>query len=414
MACVLALFLAVGSIPAGSWGWHWYRARGQWRAAEAAIARYDLEEAAAHLDSYLEDRPEEVRGWFLAARTARRLDRMAEASRRLERCQQLGGVTDSTLLEWDLQRVQGGAAGEIAVRLRKTIDPDHPDAPLVLEALAKGYLRADRLGDARQACALWVTQQPDHPWPWLWSGNVSERLQDLDKALANYERAVRNAPDDRDARLALGGLLLRRKKYDIAAEQYERVLSRFAGDDAASVGLAASRMGQGRTAEVVPVLDDLASRTPPPPKALLLRGKAALESDRTEEAEAWLREAVRQAPDDREAHYLLSQALQAQGKKDEAIRVAARVEELRKVTDRLNQLIKMIDNKPDDPRPRHESGVLALRIGRTEEGLRQLRGLLHLKGDHRETHAVLADYFRQKGDAERAEMHRSLAQTPPR
>jgi len=355
-----------------------------------------------------------VNAWFLAARTARRLERMPDAERLLERCQQLGGVTDSTRLEWDLQRIQVGDLSGIDVRLRKSIDPDHPDALLVLEALVRGYLRVERLVDAKQACDLWMAHQPGHPWPWLWRGGIYERMQETDKALPDYQRAVQNAPEDREARLALGGLLLRQRRSSAAAEQYENILGRTPDDAAARLGLADCRIGEGRTAEAILLLDPLLEQSPTSPKASFLRGKVALGRDRPAEAECWLRDAVRLAPDDLEAHYLLSQALRAQHKEEEAIRSARKVDQLRKDHLRLHELIRTIARKSDDPRSRHEAGVIALRIGRSEEGLRQLHGALQLKGDHRATHAVLADYFRLKGDAERAETHRSLAEAPPR
>src|SRR5262249_9348938 len=157
---------------AAGWGWQWDRARRTWQEGQDALRRHDLPAAAAHLERYLQYRPEEAPAWFLAGRTARRLGRYAEAERCLEACQRLAGVTDATRLDWDLLRVQQGRLGDTHVRLRMTIGPEHPDAPLVLEALARGYLKAELLADARQACDLWLSREPDHPWPWLWRGFI--------------------------------------------------------------------------------------------------------------------------------------------------------------------------------------------------------------------------------------------------
>src|SRR5262249_61108511 len=87
-----------------------------------------------------------------------------EAGRPRPRCQQPGGGPAATRLEWDLLRVQQGDLGDVHTRLRMTITPDHPDAPLVLEALARGYLKCDRLLDVLEACALRVSRQPDTTW----------------------------------------------------------------------------------------------------------------------------------------------------------------------------------------------------------------------------------------------------------
>lgn len=412
MACAVLGFLVVSGLVASPWVWHWYRANREWRGAASSLARYDLATAATHLNSYVDLRPEDARGWFLAAQTARRLERYDEAERCLERCQQLGGVTEATSMEWDLLRVQQGEIGDIDVRLRGSIQPDHPDALLVLEALARGYVRARRLPDALQACDLWLAHQPENPRPWLWRGNIHEQLNFLDKALSDYAQAVQNAPEDQEARLALGGLLLRQNKPGEAAEQYQNVLDRTPHEEAAQLGLAACRIEQGRDAEAVPLIDPALEKTPAPAQALFLRGKAALHLDQLPEAEHWLREAMGVAPRDPEILHQLSETLRALGKDEEAVALTRQEDQLRKDYLRLDELNRKIARKPDDPSLRHEAGTLALRLGRTEEGLAWLQSLLRLKGDHRATHAVLRDYYQEKGDRQRAEYHAALAEAP--
>jgi tetratricopeptide (TPR) repeat protein len=412
LVCVLLCAFVVALLVASPWLWNRYRANQEWRGAASCLAGHDLAAAATHLSNYVDRRPNDADGWFLAARTARRLERFAEAERYLERCQHVGGVTDSTSLEWDLLRVQQGEIGDIDVRLRGSIRPDHPDGLLVLEALARGYTRARRLPDALQACNLWLARQPEHPWPWLWRGSIYEQLDYLDKALPDYERAVELAPQDKDARLALGGLLLRQNKPGAAAEQYQDVLGRAPDEAAARLGLAACRIEEGRADEAVPLLDAILEQTPTSPRALFLRGKTALHQDQLTAAEHWLREAMSVAPHDPEVLHELSETLRARGKDEEASDLTRRAELLRKDYLRLDELNRTIARNPDDPAPRHEAGVLALRLGRTEEGLAWLQSALRLKGDHRGTHAVLRDQYREQGDLKRAEYHNTLAQAP--
>jgi thioredoxin-like negative regulator of GroEL len=108
---------------------------------------------------------------------------------------------------------------------------------------------------------------------------------------------------------------------------------------------------------------------------------------------------------------LLTLALRAQGKQAEADRLTPRLEALRKDLARLNELVRAVAHNPDDARPRHEAGVVALRMGRADEGVRWLQGALRTRGDHRPTHAALAEHFGRLGDP-RAELHRRLARTP--
>src|SRR5205085_2334863 len=142
----------------------------------------------------------------------------------------------------------------------------HPDALFVLEALARGYFDGDRLADAGQACDLALARDPEEHWAWLWRGHVFERLGQFDKAEADYRRAVETAPDDREARLALGGLLARRRQPGPAAEQFGYVLGRDAADPEALLGLAGCLIEQGRPEEAVPLLDRVPAGGPLSPQ----------------------------------------------------------------------------------------------------------------------------------------------------
>jgi tetratricopeptide (TPR) repeat protein len=410
--CLIALPLAVGLALAGPWAWHWNRCRLEWQAAQAALRRHDLAGAASFLERYLQDKPRDAAAWFLAGQTARRLGRAEEAERDLERCQQLAGVTDATRLEWDLLRVQQGDLGEIDTRLRMTVQPDDPDAPLVLEALARGYLKRERLKDARQACDFWLRREPDNPRPYLWRGLISERLAHFDEALDDYRRAADLAPDDREAGLAVARVLVQQRQSGAAEEQYRRLLSGSPDDEEALTGLAGCRIEQGQTGDAVPLLDRALAARPSSPRGLLLRGKAALEQRELAAAETWLRAAVRAAPDDTEALHLLVRCLQAQDKEAEAAALAGQLEALRQDRQQFNDLIRAIVQQPDDAKPRHEAGVLAVKHGRDEEGVRLLESALLAKGDRRPTHAALADYYLRRGDPARAETHRRLAEAP--
>lgn len=408
---VLAILLA-GLLLGGAWLGHdeWTARRAQAQAAEA-LGRRDLAAAADHLDRCVTCRPYDAGAWFLAGRTARRLGRFETAERCLRRCQELGGVTAATRLEWDLLRVQQGDLGDIHTRLRTTITPEHPDAPLVLEALARGYLVDGRLEDALRACGLWTVREPDNPWPWLWRGGVYERLANFEQARDDYGHALERAPADRDVRLALGALLSRGRLPGPAAEHFAQVLQQSPDDAEALVGLAGCRIEQGRSEEALPLLERIPPGDPAELRALVLRGRAALEHRDAAGAEPWLNRAVAAAPDDPEALHQLTLALRAQGKHAAADRLAPRLEALRRDIDRLDRLIRAVAVEPENVSLRHEAGVVALRLGRRDEGLAWLRGALRVRGDHRPTHAVLAEHYARLNDP-RAAQHRRLAQSP--
>lgn len=396
----------------GWWGWDWYRVRREWREAEDAIQRREFAVAASHMDRYRELRPDDPAGWFLSARTARRRGHFADATRYLETCEKLGGVTDSTRLERDLLRVQQGELGAIDVHLRATVGPDHPEVLLVLEALARGYLTAERWADARQACELWRALEPDHPWPWLWAGRISERMVQIEQAGEFYRRALELDPEDRDTRVALARVLVWQRQPVAAVEHYEWVLARTPDDAEALLGLARCRIEQGRANEAVPLLERVLNHEPDSIAAQYLRGKAAMELRDASGAEGWLRRAFRTDPNDAEILHLLVLCLRAQGKNAEADTLGSQLENLQRDLRRLAELRRLITPKLADSEPCHEAGVIALRLGRTKEGINLLHEALRRKGDHRPTHAALAEFYRKAGQPGLADYHQKLAGTP--
>jgi tetratricopeptide (TPR) repeat protein len=394
---------------AGGWYFQWRRVQSNWQQALAALDRHDLDSASTCLDQYLESRPQDAAAWFLAARTARRRGYYAEAERCLTRSQQISGVTAATRLEWDLFRIQQGDLGDTHIRLRATISPQHPDAAMVLEALAQGYLSNGRLMDALEASDMWVAQNPDDPWSWLWRGRAQEKLVKLDPALADYEQALRIAPQDRNVRLALGALLVHGRQAGKAAEHFEYVLEHFPDDRDAQLGLASCRIDLGESVRAEPLLERILASDPTEARALVLRGKAAMEQGDPSSAERWLKTAVQQAPENIEACHQLILVLRAEGKYTEADARAAHLEALNQDIERMDWLAQAVARSPEDAALRHEAGTIALRLGRDDDGVRWLQSALRCPGDHRPTHAALAKHFAARKDP-RADLHRRLAQ----
>jgi Tfp pilus assembly protein PilF len=406
-------FLGLGAIAAvGYWQWERYLIRRTWADAERALAARDLATAATHLDRYTSLRPDDPAGWFQAARTARRRGMFPDAKRYLAEYEKLGGAPDSIRLERDLLLVQQGVIGEIDVRLRATINPDHPDVRFVLEALARGYLATERWADARQACELWRALEPDAPWPWLWGGWVAERMVQVEQAGELYRRALELFPEDRDTRVAFARIQVRQRKAAAAIPHYEWVLARLPDDAEALLGLAQCRLEEGRVAEAESLIERVLNRDPTSNLAVSLRGRAAMQRNDPASAEPALRQAVRAEPGDAEALHLLVLCLRAQRKDGEADELGRQLDSLRKDLRRLTELMRMIGPALTDAAPCHEAGVIALRIGRTQQGLNLLHDALRRKGDHRATHTVLAAHYRQTGRLELAQMHQNLAEKP--
>src|SRR5205085_2088233 len=88
----------------------------------------------------------------------------------------------------------------VVARCHRSVELDHPDTPLILEALARGYLRQYRLSEAKLCLELWLKRQPDNPQALTLMGQFHldyERAPD--RAVARYARAVEIDPDHEEA-----------------------------------------------------------------------------------------------------------------------------------------------------------------------------------------------------------------------
>jgi tetratricopeptide (TPR) repeat protein len=365
-------------------------------------------------------KPEAAQEQFKAARAARRAGNWAEAERRLKECERLKAPAEAVALERKLLAAQQGDVAGVEKDLIDAVRKGHADSVLILEALAQGYHEACRPRYEYRALDEWRQRKPNDPQVLYRLGRVVEDLSrgrngnwnngPSPEALRFYRRAVEADPKFDAVRLRLAEGLLEQGKLDEAGEHFQRVLQRRPKDPAAVLGVARCEFMLGRTEEATKLLDGLLADHPRHVLALVERGKVALQEGQAAEAEGWLRRALKQAPSDYQAAYVLFTCLTLAGKEAEARAVRARLESIKAERERLDECRKAAERAPQDPAPRSEAGTILLKLGEDEEGLRWLRSALRVGAKHRATHRALADYYRAKGDKDRAEKHRKLAE----
>jgi predicted Zn-dependent protease len=145
--------------------------------------------------------------------------------------------------------------------------------------------------------------------------------------------------------------------------------------------------------------------------ALGERGKLELAMGKADEAERWLRRAVAVVPFEREIAYSFWLVIQRdEAKKVEAATWVARLAQIDADLTRMAEVMRLINASPNDPAPRHEAGMLMLRNGQEEEGVRWLDNALRQDPGYRPTHQALAEYYEKKGKATLAAYHRQRAE----
>jgi predicted Zn-dependent protease len=177
------------------------------------------------------------------------------------------------------------------------------------------------------------------------------------------------------------------------------------------LGLARCRLEQSNLGEARQLLAALLAVQPNNGFALGERGRLELAADQPKEAEYWLSRAVAIVPYEKDIVYSYVVVLNQFDKKDEAARWSERLAQIDADLKRMNEVMALIHKSPTDPAPRHEAGILMLRNGQEQEGLRWLDNALRQDPNYRPTHLALAEYFEKRGNAPLAAHHRQLA--PP-
>jgi hypothetical protein len=376
-------------------------------AAQRALDRHDLPAARAYIDRYLARWPSEE-ALLLAARVARLSDDCADAERFLTACEDTFGPTNASRLELALLAAQQGDFQDIEARLHSSVAQSHPDSIAILEALAKGYLVAQRWPHALEVLDRLIERSPDHIRALLWRGTTLHRLRRTEPAEEDCRRVVDLALQSPDDRAALGELLNRLGHTREAMVHYRAVLASRPADRTALLGMARACSDVFELAEAQQWLDDLLRADPDCTDGLVERGRLALRRKQPAEAESFLARAVRTAPWHREAHQLYLSALREVGRKKAASECEARLGELLR-EDAIAGRLKLRLEDPDAAEVRWKLWLWSQKNGQGDSGLPWLLAVLVVAPEHAQAHAVLAEHFERAGQPRRAAQHRAIA-----
>ncbi len=370
-----------------------------------------LKAARDHLAVCLRYRPGSTDALLLAARTARRLSAYDDAELLLKQYQDKGGVLEEVTLERALVRAQRGDVKPVEAFLTHQVDHEHPERPLILEALSYGYIRSFQMPRAFQCLAQWLFLEPGNTGAWVLRGQVNRLLSRYEESMADYRKALELDPANDEARQNLAELLIYSHRAEEANRLFEDLLTRRPGNAALTLGLARCLVelgGDERAARARQLLDQLIAEQPDNFQALSERGKIELETGDPKQAEKWLRAAVTAAHFEYEPIYNLYRCLVQLGRKDEAKALEAEFKRIEDDQKRMREVARQVMSRPTDAALRTEAGQIMLRNGQEKEGVRWLQSALQEDPAYRPAHEALAAYFEGK-DAERAAFHRDRA-----
>jgi tetratricopeptide (TPR) repeat protein len=407
-------------LAGGGFGVYSYALR-QWESAQIAVKEGRLEDAQKNLQICLFFWPKSVPVHILAARAARLNGDFDQAESHLNQCIKLGkGANDAVQIENLLMRVQRGEEDAVASELLMYVESNHEESPLILETLARAYMRNLRYGPAFVALSQWLTLAPESAEPYRWRAWVLEHLNDSPGAMRDYKKAVELDPTHIETRLRLAEMLLERSNLEEAVPHLEQLQKQ--APDRADVK---ARLGQCRLLQAEPEearqLMEEAVRDMPNDSALLISlaklemQESQKDKTRAVKAEEYIRRALKADPTDTEAQFTLVGILQFEGRDEEA---NAALDKYKKDTKMLQELSKVLQDEAErpstDPARLAEVGALFLRTGNDRVGVYWLHRALQRDPRNQTANKALAEYYEGKGDKEKAaEYRRRLSAVQP-
>ncbi len=380
------------------------------RAARTACERYHNPEAAAHLRACLTAWPNDPDVLLLAARVARRGGSFGEADDLLEQYQRVRGRDDNLILERVLLSVERGDMDDVMRFCTTKVEENDPASPLILEALARGFLRVFRSDEAGQAVTTWLDREPNNPMALLLAGRIAQEREGSADAAAAFERALKIDPELDEARDRLTMVLIESHQAPQALPHLEYLVRRWPDDPALTVRLAQCRDLLGQQDEAVRLLDGVLARRPNYLPALAERGKLALRAGQRVEAEAWLRQAVALAPGDATLLPHFHLCLEQNGKEEEAKALEPRMNKARADLERLQTLLgEDLRRDPKNADLWYEAGMILLRAGSVAEGRHWLENAVRFNPRHVKAHEALAESYAKGGEAGKAAQHQKAA-----
>ncbi len=403
-----ALLSGAGALAAPHlWAWR------HLAAGRDAVAHFHADEARTQLDACLAVWPGCVEAQLLDARAARLAGDFKTAEELLREAQRLQNPpSEDTVREWAMFRAASGdldsdAEDYLRNDVRRNPDPEY-SAP-AREALAEGYLHMYRVLDALDCLKQWLDARPDEVQALALRGDLYWQIGALARSADDYQRVVELEPERRQVRERLAVGLIEKGRYEEALKQLAVVRQWKPDDPHVETSVARCYEWLDRPDDAERTLDGVLAKHADFGPALLERGRLLIQAGRPADAAEWLRRAVQAMPHDYQANFALADALEKEGKTEEA---AVQRESAAKIKDRDERFAdlttRQMNMRPRDPALRCELGRLFLERGARPAAERWLLSAVQLDPHYRPAHEALAQFYEEQGDQEKAAQQRRM------
>ncbi|MGD8978013.1 MAG: sulfotransferase [Gammaproteobacteria bacterium] len=257
------------------------------RQAETLLRHRDPAAAESLLRPLLAANPGLAPGWNALGRALNNLGRVPESEQAFSKAAQLSpDYLDAWLNLAHVRRRQGRLveAETACGRAMELARPDTPEDFRARRLLASVCLLEGRADAAVDLLGSVLVASPDDPAVLHEFGDALRGQQRLEEALEVYLRCLQIAPDDHDARAALGIVQHGLDQHDAAAASFRQVLAREPGHTVAREGLIWTLEIQRDFEGALGLLQPILSAGSPPAWAVITAGRLLRRLGRHERA----------------------------------------------------------------------------------------------------------------------------------
>jgi tetratricopeptide (TPR) repeat protein len=236
---------------------------------------------------------------------------------------------------------------------------------------------------------FWTDTLAKNPYCWMGYNNLGHALLQkgqVDKALEQFEKALRINPHYVAAHSNLGAALYQKGRVDDAVAQYNKALQINPYYPQANYNLGLALFQKGQVDDAVAQYKRALQINPYYPEAHNNLGNALLQKGQVDEALEQFEKALEIDPNYVDAHNNLGVTLFQKGQVDDAV----------------VQYNRALEINPDYLNAHYNLGSALFRKGRLDEAIAQFQKALEIKPDYVDAHYDLGNALFQKGESDEA------------
>lgn len=343
---------------------------------------------------------------FLRSRAYRHLGDDIAFAQFAELARQLGYPEEKIKNERLLRDLHLGMVDDAQEALARAMVAPDAEIEEIGPSVIYGMLAKLDFAGVAQFLEFWGQENGASPWIPFFRGMIAMVGRDTKAAIEAFESCVKNHPQFVPAYGQLGSAYLRARQNEKVVAPIRRYLQSVPDDlDAISV-LANSLVNQDRVDEVIALLTPLVESGKATVDMKTILARVYLANENWPKVVETLSSVTALWPEDVKTANLLSQAHQALGNEQDAVRFAKIAQDGQPDVQSIDQRVSRILSGVDQTAEKHyEVGHILLHKQSREEGLQWLSSALAIDATYLPAHEDLALYFNRTNQPEQAARH---------